>query len=114
MSDEAYVHRGECWLEKEEYDKAIADFDQAIRITPHDPNLFWRRGCAWGQKKEIETALKDYSESIRLDPACPVTSRPRLRLAGTERARQGHRRLHRGDPARPKYACAYCNRGNAW
>jgi tetratricopeptide (TPR) repeat protein len=69
-TDEAQIHgaRGADWLNKKEYDKAIADFDQAIRLDPKDAYAYHNRGLAWSDKKEYDKAIADYSEAIRLDP----------------------------------------------
>ena len=63
----AYNNRGIAWRDKKEYDKAIADYNEAIRL---DPKL--RRvtttGATPGLKKEYDKAIADYNEAIRLDP----------------------------------------------
>jgi tetratricopeptide (TPR) repeat protein len=74
-TDEAQIHgargyaaRGTDWLNKKEYDKAIADFDQAIRLDPKFAPAYHNRGLAWWHQKEYDRAIADYSEAIRLDP----------------------------------------------
>jgi hypothetical protein len=42
----AAVFRGEAWLDKKEYDKAIKDFDEAIRLDPKFAGAFYYRGIA--------------------------------------------------------------------
>jgi tetratricopeptide (TPR) repeat protein len=63
-----YCHRGNIWLEKKEYDIAIADYNEAIRAEPGEAIYFSNRGNAWAGKKEYGKALADYNEAIRLDP----------------------------------------------
>ena len=43
----AYINRGIAWNDKEEYDKAIADFNEAIRLDPEDAQAYIDRGDAW-------------------------------------------------------------------
>src|SRR5262249_4612520 len=50
------------------YDKAIADFSEAIRLDPKDALAYHRRGLVWYEKKEYSKSITDYSEAIRLDP----------------------------------------------
>jgi tetratricopeptide (TPR) repeat protein len=53
---------------KKEYDKAIRDYDEAIRLDPKYALAFNSRGNAWSNKKEYDKAIRDYDEAIRLDP----------------------------------------------
>ena len=41
---EAFRDRGLARLSSKEYDKAIADFTEAIRLDPKDVDSFFRRG----------------------------------------------------------------------
>jgi tetratricopeptide (TPR) repeat protein len=65
---EAYNDRGNAYYNKGEYDRAIADLNEAIRL---DPNFVWaynNRGNAYYNKGDIDRAIADYSEAMRLDP----------------------------------------------
>ena len=97
----AYTNRGWAWMMKDELDKAIADLDEAIRLDPKDAMAYTNRGAAWLKKDELDKAIADLDEAIRLDPKHAMAyQQPRRRLADEAAARQGHRRLRRGDPAR--------------
>ena len=50
------------------YDKAIADYDEAIRLNPNDASAYYERGQAWHSKDDLDKAIADYDEAIRLDP----------------------------------------------
>ncbi|MDR3619293.1 MAG: tetratricopeptide repeat protein, partial [Paludisphaera borealis] len=56
------------WSRKKEYDKAIADFTDAIRLDTADAYAYHYRGSTWSSKKEYDKAIADYTEAIRLDP----------------------------------------------
>ncbi len=58
----------DAWRDKKDYDKAIADLDEAIRLDPGDALAFGNRGIAWWAKKDYDQAIADYTEAIRLDP----------------------------------------------
>ena len=61
---------GHAYGQKGEYDKAIADLTEAIRLDPKS-NMRWRiaaRGVAYGHKGEHDKAIADLTEAIRLDP----------------------------------------------
>jgi tetratricopeptide (TPR) repeat protein len=50
-----------------DYDKAIADYDQALRIEQR-ANFFTNRGDSYQFKGELGAALDDYNAALRLDP----------------------------------------------
>ncbi len=60
--------RAFAWGHKNEYDKAIADYNEVIRLDPKNDAAYTFRAFAWDQKKEYEKAIADYNEVIRLDP----------------------------------------------
>jgi len=63
-----YGRRGTLRLEKKDYDQAIADFGEAIRLDPASKVQYNNRGNAWLAKGDYDRAIADYSEAIRLDP----------------------------------------------
>jgi tetratricopeptide (TPR) repeat protein len=66
---DALDYRGYGWVQEEEYDKAIADFDESIRRNGSRAYPFGARGEAKYRKGELDTAVADLSEGIRLEPA---------------------------------------------
>ena len=64
----AYTHRGNAWFSKREFDRAIEDFTQSIRLNPKDAIAHFNRGNTWHEKRDYERAIADYSEAIRLNP----------------------------------------------
>jgi len=50
------------------FDKAIANFSEAIRLRPDDASAFNSRGNAYESKGDHDRAIVDYTESIRLNP----------------------------------------------
>jgi tetratricopeptide (TPR) repeat protein len=64
----AYNNRGNAYIAKGEYDRAIQDFDQSIMLNPNYAKAFNNRGVAYQKKGEYDRAIKDFDESIRLDP----------------------------------------------
>jgi len=64
----SYNNRGNAWASKKEYDKAIADFNEAIRLDPQYANAYNNRGLTWVDKKEYDKAIADYDEAIRHSP----------------------------------------------
>jgi tetratricopeptide (TPR) repeat protein len=63
-----YSHRGNQRGRIGEYEKAIADHNEAIRTDPTYAPGFMHRGNAYARHGDIDRALADHSEAIRLDP----------------------------------------------
>jgi tetratricopeptide (TPR) repeat protein len=64
-------NRAIAWVSKGDYDRAFADYDEAIRLDPKNAFLHDSRGSAWFSKGEFDRAFADYDEAIRLDPKNP-------------------------------------------
>jgi len=62
-----YYNRGWEYDEKREYERAIRDYDRAIRINAK-PNYFTNRGLAYASLEDFDRAIDDYDEAIRMDP----------------------------------------------
>jgi tetratricopeptide (TPR) repeat protein len=65
----AFNNRGNAYYAMKDYDRAIADFSEAIRIDPKFAVAFYNRSCAYRDKGDGERSIDDYIESIRLDPS---------------------------------------------
>ena len=64
----ALYNRGHAYLNKNDHDRAIADYTEAIRLDPKDGRVFNNRGFAYALKGEYDRAIADYNEAIRLNP----------------------------------------------
>jgi tetratricopeptide (TPR) repeat protein len=64
----AYSNRGVVGLSNGAYDKALADFNEAIRLDAHDDAAYCNRGGAHISRGEFDAAIIDLDEAIRLQP----------------------------------------------
>ena len=64
----AYYYRGEQYIYRMEYDKAVADFTRTIALQPDSVYSYYMRACAYYKKKEIDNTIADYSKVIELAP----------------------------------------------
>ena len=92
-----FNHRGSAWRAKNELDKAIADFTEAIRLDPKPMAAVYNRGLAWKAKNELDKAIADYTEaigSIRRTPTLSTTaaSPGQTRMNSARRSRTTPRR----------------------
>src|ERR1700722_12889252 len=53
-------------IEKEQYEQAIADCDEAVRLQSTLAEAFHTRGRAWLKKKQPDMALADFNDALRL------------------------------------------------
>jgi len=60
--------RGNDYLRKGEYDRAIANYTKAIALDPNDAYAYNNRGLAYRKKGEHGRAIADHSKAIALDP----------------------------------------------
>ncbi len=68
-----YFNRGLTWEEKGEYDKAIGDYTEALRLS--DPNdttnmasTYNNRGLTWEKKGEYDKAIADCNRALTINP----------------------------------------------
>ena len=68
--DQAVAHnnRGNAYLDKGQIDRAIQDFDQAIRLMPDYAHAFANRGNAYCDKGQNDEAIRDYTQAIFFQP----------------------------------------------
>ena len=111
----AYSTRGIAYYTMGQYQRAIKDYDEAIRLKL---NIYAVRGIAYREMGQYQRAIKDFDEAIRLKPDLPD-----LANAYSERGvaynilRQHERAIKDCDEAirlKPNLAEAYFNRGFAY
>lgn len=62
------VNSGWEYLNMEEYDIAIENFNEAIRIDPNHAEAYQYRGAAYAKMEDWDTAIENYNEAIKFDP----------------------------------------------
>jgi tetratricopeptide (TPR) repeat protein len=67
-SARAYSCRGVSRVNRKEYDEAIDDLNQAIRLNPNDAAAFRSRGEALVYKRQHDKAIADLNQALRLNP----------------------------------------------
>ena len=64
----AFYNRALAYENKEKYDLAIADYDQAIRLNPDFIFARKNRAYAYEAKNEYSRAIPDFDHILRLQP----------------------------------------------
>jgi lipoprotein NlpI len=63
-----YVNRGNAHADRQDYDKAIADYGEAIGRNRTHAVAYYDRGSAYRMKGDYDKAIADYDRAIALDP----------------------------------------------
>jgi len=110
QQSDAYYNRGLAYLDEKDYDKAISDFTEAIRLDPKF-DAYFHRGVAYAEKGDHDKAISDYTEAIRLEPNDVAYYNRGLMY---DKKRDHDRAISDYTEAirlNPNYASAYYNRG---
>jgi tetratricopeptide (TPR) repeat protein len=111
----AFYNRGIEWGERRDFDRAISDYSEALRLKPQYTEAHNNRGEAWRNKSEFDRAIADYDEAIRLNPGYWIAFSNRG-IAWRNKGDYNRAIADYSEAIRlnPQYAVAYNNRGIAW
>ncbi len=110
-----FLARGNMYRRTRQYDRALADYNESLRLAPDSAAGYTSRGNAWRGKHDYDRAIADHSEAIKLDRNYAEAYSNR----GNVYSDQGDldRAIADYDKAielKPDYAIAFYNRGLAW
>jgi tetratricopeptide (TPR) repeat protein/serine/threonine protein kinase len=101
--------------DQEQYDKAIADYTEVIRLKPDFADAYANRAFAYGNLEQFDKAIADCNEAIRLQPDSAEAYKNRggayCNLKEYDKAIADCNEAIR---LQPDFARAYSNRGNAY
>jgi tetratricopeptide (TPR) repeat protein len=110
-----FNNRGNAYAHNGNHDRAIRDYDEAIRLNPGYAAAFYDRGLAYRLKGAYDRAIQDYDEAIRLSPNFVGALNNRGRVytinGDYDRAIQDYDEAIR---LSPNYQFAFYNRGYAY
>ncbi|MBN2477992.1 ATP-binding protein [Candidatus Micrarchaeota archaeon] len=67
-----YYDLGNDYYEKEDFEKAIENYNMAILLNPVFSEAYFNRALSYYQLKNFEKAIDDYTKSAELDPKNPI------------------------------------------
>jgi tetratricopeptide (TPR) repeat protein len=97
-----------------ELDDGLADFSEAVRLSPQEATFYRNRALLEGVQKEYEVALADASKSIELDGKDPVAYMCRARIkSALKDYKSSIIDYDKAIELNPKDSAAYSGRGAA-
>lgn len=66
---DALIRRGQEYLRKNSYERALNDFSALIRLDPSNAKAFFLRSTVHMAMGQYEAAIRELDEAVRLDPA---------------------------------------------
>ena len=63
-----YCNRGNAYSDRGDYDRAISDYTQAIKIDPNCALAYYNRGNSYKDKGDFDQAVRDYNKAIEIKP----------------------------------------------
>ena len=111
---EAYCNRGNSKHSQGDYQGAIADYSEAIRLKPDWAEAYYSRGASKRSQGDNQGAIADYSEVIRLEPDYAMAyggrGNSKYSLGNYAGAVTDYSEAIR---LKPDFVEAYCNRGGS-
>lgn len=97
--------RGRIWMERQDYDRAIADFSAAISAGHNEAAAYRDRGLAWLMKGNCDQAIADANQALAREPKDAIAWNNRgtayLRSGAHEKALADLRQAEQLDPKLP-------------
>jgi tetratricopeptide (TPR) repeat protein len=81
---DAYSSMGFAYLSLGQFEKSLEYFDKAMRLSPHDPGLyFWHAGkaLAYNGLKQFDQAIESARRAIAINPSSPYSGYDALGVA---------------------------------
>jgi len=68
QSADVYFNRALSHEKLENFDKAIGDYTEAVKLNKRFSDAYFNRAALYQQKKQFDKAIKDYGRVIKLNP----------------------------------------------
>jgi tetratricopeptide (TPR) repeat protein len=68
MNQDDYFNRGQASINEGDWDQAITDLTESLRLFPNNSGAYYNRGLAYSNKGDNKLAIADYTESLRINP----------------------------------------------
>jgi lipoprotein NlpI len=107
-------NRGNANLNRRDYDRAIQDYNESLRLDPSSALAHNNRGSAYQHRGDYDQAIRDYDAAIRLDSSIALFFGNRGRAHHfKESYAEAIKDYEQAIELNPDFALAYYNRGLA-
>ena len=112
---QTYTARGQALVRSGKIEEALADFDKAIDINPHQAEALYNRGLLYQRQRQHQLAIDDFTSANGLTPqrAEPLLGRAISYLA-VDKIKEAIADLDEGVEADPQNAQIWTTRGLAY
>jgi tetratricopeptide (TPR) repeat protein len=84
-SDRFYVYgnRAEAYLAQGDRQHALDDYNEAVKLAPHNAKLYYNRGVFYLAQPDVDAALRDFDTALSLDPKLVLALLQRAKIHKT-------------------------------
>jgi tetratricopeptide (TPR) repeat protein len=75
-----FVNRARAYFAQGDKERALADYDEAVRVAPYNAKAYYSRGAYYAVQSDGDAALRDFDAALRLDRKAVPALRLRAKL----------------------------------
>jgi tetratricopeptide (TPR) repeat protein len=75
-----FVNRAEAYFAEGDRQHALDDYNQAVKLAPHNATLYYNRGVFYAAQPDGDAALKDFDAALSIKPKLVPALRERAKL----------------------------------
>jgi tetratricopeptide (TPR) repeat protein len=111
----AYDRRGIIYFDRRDYDRALADFDEAAKLDPTNVDPLNGRGRTYLAKGQFDRAIAEFDLALALNPGFAIGFNNRgIAYQNKGEADRAIADYNQAIELRPEYSNAFANRGRAY
>ncbi len=84
-----YANRADAYLSAGDRQHALADYDAAVKLAPHNAKLYFNRAVFYLGQPDADAALRDFDQALKLDPKLVPALLQRAKIRKTQKDLSG-------------------------